>query len=410
MRILHFIPDIEKDKVYMDQYKLTLLKAMAEDNQVHLLSQEKLEDKSSIITHKYSFLKAFFKGNRRSFSSRIKKINPDIIHIHACWSQSAYSFLMASLELKIPVVLTVDKRLEAWHIKRGYYLTKLPRLKLYQQKMLFLSQALHATSIQENLTLTFFRYGQEKESLTSSRIVTIERYDLTSGLSAKSMSSLLIKLYKKVMDSHPFMGMKEDEIKLEDSLLYWGMTYGELEIVPSEEIKEIISSINQESLRRIFLHSKDEGILDYVKLGSELMGISYSQMANIEDIERFPSFQEEDVKRKSSKIKKLLSSKTIPEKEKELCLEFIDILFRLKTMRIHRKDLVSLYRKLRFEDYDEDLLRSIISKFKLSKQLSRLFQVLHERYSLDEGFMLLEPLDDKGTKKLRKRFYKADIQ
>ncbi len=411
MRILHFIPSILGDEAYMEQYKLKLLKTMATEEEVHLLAPTKLSDKEGITTYKYSIVKTLIRGRGRSFSSRLKRINPDIVHIHACWSGMAYSFMRECIKEKIPVVITVDKRLEPWHILRRYYIEKLPKLFLYQRFMLRKANALHATTSQEEKTLENFRKGKSSLDASSLRIVTINRFDITSEFEAGDMSKELITLYRKVLDSHPFMGMTEEERHLEDALLSQGMTEKDFRKALTKEEKDILQGAGSDSWRRIFLHSKDEGIYDYVLAGAGASGLEYSLKLGIDSIERFPSMKiDGKTKKKNSKVTKILSSKQIKDKERELSLLFLGIFEKLKKGKLHRSDFVTIYRKLRLEDYDEDVLIYIMSKLKLSKKVSRLFYVLNERYGLETGFMFLEPLDDKGTRKLRKKLYQLDVQ
>lgn len=44
------------------------------------------------------------------------------------------------------------------------------------------------------------------------------------------------------------------------------------------------------------------------------------------------------------------------------------------------------------------------------KDTARLFQIMKERYGLSEGFMFIEPINDSKTEKLRKMFFKSNIQ
>ena len=69
-----------------------------------------------------------------------------------------------------------------------------------------------------------------------------------------------------------------------------------------------------------------------------------------------------------------------------------------------------MYRKLRFEDYDEDLVYGKIRGLGLAKDAARLFKIMEERYGLGQGFMFADPLDDKGTMKLREKLFKSEIQ
>lgn len=72
--------------------------------------------------------------------------------------------------------------------------------------------------------------------------------------------------------------------------------------------------------------------------------------------------------------------------------------------------MVELFCSLRYNNYDEVLLYNKVCEFNLSKDTARLFQIMKERYGLGDGFMFIEPLADKGTQKMRKMLFKANIQ
>ena len=63
--------------------------------------------------------------------------------------------------------------------------------------------------------------------------------------------------------------------------------------------------------------------------------------------------------------------------------------------------LIEFTRELYRDTVNDDLLQEALEEKKLTKYASRLMQVLHELTLLDEGYMPIEPLDDRGTQKIR---------
>ncbi|MCD8289928.1 MAG: glycosyltransferase family 4 protein [Prevotella sp.] len=421
MRILHFIPNTSKDTNWKDGYKLPLIKTMAERDEIHVLTAGKSEDIGKVVMHKYSRGEIFFKGYTSFFDKKIEEIKPDIVHIHACWNAVAYKFQKCCIAHRIPVVLTMDKLLEPWHLADNYLLCKLPKLLTYQRFMIKNAQVLQATTEQEHDRLIYLRLKHllkitrrksDTKKAWNSRVVTVKRFDITNGVTVTDMSTDLVKLYSKVIDSYPFMGMSDEEIKLEDELLLQGMTVNKIHHSLSDDILKIFPLMDYNSWRRIFLHSLDEGIFDYVKVGAHINGIDYTSWINMDNVSRFPhqtTVHEKDVK-SNKKIARLKKDDTIPDREKKLCLLLLEILLRLENVKIHRSNFTTVYNALRFEDYDEDILRQIASRMGIKKNTARLFKLLEERYGLEEGFMFLEPLDDNKTDKFRKMLFKADIQ
>ncbi len=421
MRILHFIPNTSKDTNWKDGYKLPLLMTMAEHDETHVLTAGKYKENGKIVMHKFHRGKILLKGYTSFFDKKIEEIKPDIVHIHACWNVVAYKFQKCCIAHRIPVVLTLDKQLEPWHLADNYLLCKLPKLLAYQRFMIKNAQVMHATTEQEHDRLVYLRLKHlvkitrrksDTKKAWNSRVVTVKRYDITNGETVADMSTDLVKLYSKVIDSYPFMGMSEEEIKLEDALLFQGMAENKIPYSLPEDVVKIFPLMDYNSWRRIFLHSLDEGIFDYVKVGAQINGIDYTSWINMDNVPRFPQqnvAHDKDVSH-DSKLTRLKKDDTIPDKEKKLCLLLLEILLRMESVKIHRSNFATVYNALRFDDYDEDILRQATAHLGIRKNTARLFQLLEERYGLQEGFMFLEPLDDNKTDKFRKMFFKADIQ
>ena len=62
---------------------------------------------------------------------------------------------------------------------------------------------------------------------------------------------------------------------------------------------------------------------------------------------------------------------------------------------------IELTRELYRDNVNDDLLAEKLEDAGLTKSAARLIQVLNEELLLDEGFMPIDPLDDKQTDKLR---------
>ena len=126
MRVLHFIPhfaDIAKSVGL--QYKLALIKAMAESADVHLLCADHPDiEMGNVHIHKFSPLRNMFGGRHSSFDRFLSEIHPDIVHIHACWSIYAYYFLRCCEKYRIPAIITFDRQLESWHVFDRYWLKR----------------------------------------------------------------------------------------------------------------------------------------------------------------------------------------------------------------------------------------------------------------------------------------------
>lgn len=449
MRVLHFIPrfaDVVKSAGF--QYKLTLIKVMAENADVHLLCGDYPNiNMDNVNVHKFSPLRNVFGGKVSTFDRFLSEIHPDIVHIHACWSFYAYRFLKRCEKFRIPTIITFDRRLEVWHISYRYWLFKFPQAIFYQRYCVSHAKALQAVCEGEVSSISDFvglpkclnkavrlklEQNCEKHCICESNdcgekwkydiysvklngkirhIFNINVYGSDKDASFKIMSEKLLNMYQVVIDSNPFLLMKADDRSVEDILLHAGLVGDIKRLKLSNEFKQLLYSLSSESCRRILLHSLDEGILETVLIGLKLYNIPLPfSKEKINEIYCLPKLKEQnDVK--CRQISNLKTDTSIQEAERNICIKLITVLYSIKKNKyIRRVDLVELFCSLRYNNYDEVLLYNKVCEFNLSKDTARLFQIMKERYGLGDGFMFIEPLADKGTQKMRKMLFKANIQ
>jgi hypothetical protein len=63
--------------------------------------------------------------------------------------------------------------------------------------------------------------------------------------------------------------------------------------------------------------------------------------------------------------------------------------------------MMELTRELYRDNVNDDQLAEALEEANLTKRVARLIQVLKEQVLLDEGYMPIDPLDDKQTDVLR---------
>ncbi len=87
--------------------------------------------------------------------------------------------------------------------------------------------------------------------------------------------------------------------------------------------------------------------------------------------------------------------------EKEVCHALLYLRYQYHRRNIKKKTLQELNETLNSLEYDEDALNDMLEQLNEEQFAARIMQVLSEDYQLTEGFMPLNPLDDKHTKRLR---------
>lgn len=417
MKILHFIPSISAiagSRLF--QYKLALVENMSENADVHILTSGKVNiSLGKTVIHTFSPVKNILSGRFVCFDRILSLVKPDVVHIHACWNIQTFYFQKKCIKYHIPVVMTVDRQLEAWHFSHCYWTVKLPLMAVFQRYMIIHAEALQAVSDQEHSHLMALGWypGLNARRCLNEKIATVGIFDRTCGKTVGNMAEELIQLYQKVTDSNPFIRMTEADRYAEDLLLMSGVSQNHRDCRITDMGKDMPDNLSNESWRRILLHSSDEGVFDYVVAGAKRCGVALP-VFDVDKIDRFArrSFaaDNDDSVSENGKIKMLKSDGTLPELERDICLMLVAVLLKINGFLVHRSDFVALYDILRFNDYDEELLYQKMRELKMLKRIGRLFQILKERYGLEEGFMFTEPVNDRGTEKLRRMFLKSDIQ
>ena len=70
------------------------------------------------------------------------------------------------------------------------------------------------------------------------------------------------------------------------------------------------------------------------------------------------------------------------------------------------RHLCDLYEVYRFENVDEDFLKNLLEELGLLTFARRINQVLSETFYLEQGFMPVPALDDRGTSIIRNNLIK----
>ena len=87
--------------------------------------------------------------------------------------------------------------------------------------------------------------------------------------------------------------------------------------------------------------------------------------------------------------------------EKEVCHALLYLRYQYHRRNIKKQSLQELNDTLNSLEYDEDVLNNMLEQLNEEQFAARIMQVLSEDYKLTEGFMPLNPLDNKHTKRLR---------
>ena len=208
---------------------------------------------------------------------------------------------------------------------------------------------------------------------------------ITNAIAPSEMCAQTFAVYQKVMDSNTLEQMDDDSLHALAQIIKAGIM-GDRRWVKDLNINE-----SQIDWRRLLLYAEHENISNYVDYGISILGLSTPTL----DVSRIASYFPDNYKR--------------PVPLKEIVGDYqgdeTDYLVRM-IRQINKHPLllhlVELTRELYRDNVNDDLLTEKLEEKKLQTYTARLMQVLSEQALLDEGYMPVNPIDDRQTEHIRK--------
>lgn len=338
------------------------------------------------------------------FRNKFRDEKPDIVHIHTVWSIRTWCVERYVHAHKIPVVLSPGRELMPWHVQHHFWTQKLPMMLLFLQGTIRRAEAIQVEKKQEKdvlLTLSLLPNRENKEPWN-------DRIENTRNLE---------KLYKKVVDSNPFLYFHDKEKKAEDTLLRLGLSRDEESGIISTDSVTTVQQLSPEAWRNIALHALDENILEEVSIAAKSL-VQAAPLPDVTTIDRFKNVIKKEHKSlpmdkalmKRHQLAEAVDEKHASAAERNVCMATLNTMFLIEKECASRRILADLYSLLRFSDYDERRVEQMMDILGIRKEAARLLQILNESLGLEEGYMPFNPINDRKTEKLRKTFNQLNIQ
>ena len=155
MKVLHYIPSIDQTSGGVGSYLKLLASSLGKLVELHVVSHHspnELYIPNCKIHYIDNGLMNLFK-TKRQYQELLKKIQPDIIHVNACWEPLCSFTVFWAKQMGYPVVLSPHGMLEPWVLAKNHWKKKIPALVLYQKKSLKLADAIISTALSEKNNL-----------------------------------------------------------------------------------------------------------------------------------------------------------------------------------------------------------------------------------------------------------------
>ena len=161
MKIVHYIPSIDRTAGGTSTYMQVLAKGLGELAEVHIIthvSENPLAMENCTVHYVPEYNP--FKGTwRKKVAEMMEEVRPDIVHVNCCWMPACAVVQRIAQKHGYKVVLTPHGMLEPWNIKRHYWTRKVPALLLYQKAVVRKADCIQSTAESERDNLLKLGYN-----------------------------------------------------------------------------------------------------------------------------------------------------------------------------------------------------------------------------------------------------------
>ncbi len=311
-----------------------------------------------------------------SFKKALKEQEPDLIHCHGCSDFQSAKAALQGVRKGVRLVITPHGQLEPWMVRNMGVKEKTSKA-LHWQKCFF-HNAYAIILMGQMERGNFNKLGWNR------RIEEIHNAVITNSINQQDMCAATFAVYQKVLDSNTLEKMDEKTLRMLRAIIKVGILGDKrwASVLPSGDIQ----------WRKLLLYAEHEHIRNYVDYGISLIGAETPLI----DTTKIPAYFPDNY----------TPPKPIRELVGDYQLRETDNLLRMikqiqqKPLLLH---LIELTRELYRDSVDEEQLCKALDDSKLTKFSASLMQILSEQTSLDEGYMPLDPADNRQTKKIRKQ-------
>ncbi|MGM9713685.1 MAG: glycosyltransferase [Prevotella sp.] len=331
--------------------------------------------------------------SRREFVSLLCSMNPDIVHIHGCWSISSARVARWSRQRGFPVIMSPHGGLNALYRQPDFWKRLVPRIILYQYNQVRRSFVIHASSAAE---LT------ELKTLGWKKRIALIPYP-SKTFTPENMVEEFRLIYQKTLDT-----IRQNKLSVRETEVLWDILslYADDTEQIAEERRTKLTSLSAHEWQTILVYCIDHGIADIVN-----NTLTRHHIHPPVKVTCAPSrYSAKTLVRLSPpppQIQEVQPSAMRESKEWKLAADIYMLKYNLVDKRIcegHYEPLtlfLDIYRKTRWTDYDEDILVGHIEKLGIKEFTGRLMQMFSESLNLTVGFMPVDPINDRLTETMR---------
>jgi hypothetical protein len=308
----------------------------------------------------------------------------DVLHVHGCWRNAMRTVVNMALEQGTRLVVTPHGELEPWVQEENYLKEKLPKKVFYQRSVIRKAYAVIIQGKMEQECLQALGWNK--------RCVIIRNALFTNSITPKEMARQTFAVYRKVMDSNTLELMDDDIRDVLKAIVMAGIT-GDKRWLP----ETTLPTVSYDDWRRLLCYAHQEGLTDVMKRGVRALGLQAP------DIEAGKiDFFLPDNYQPPQTLQSIIGNQ-FPSENERLLATFKTIKKLVANGTFCMMHLVELDRELRNHGCKEDELNDMLQEKELWKLARRTMQLMADLTGLTEGFMPVEPLDDRTTRRMRQQ-------
>ena len=313
--------------------------------------------------------------NKKSLYQQARDFEADIIHVHGVNQMLQFKALRCAQKMNIRCVVTLHGQMQPFAFSA---MSKTERINLLLVQREYVQNVYAVITLGKLETSNFTKYG------FNPRIEEIHNSVYTNTITPAEMAAQTFAVYQKVMDSNTREKMDSHTLSALKVIIKTSIM-GDKRWVENEPLDPRL--INW---RHLLLYAEHENIVNYTDYGIRLLGLS----APLFDTQKVAAYFPKNYVRPKP-IKEIVGD--YQGDETDFLMRIIRQLLKAPTLL----GCIELTRELYRDNVNDDLLAEKLEDAGLTKSAARLIQVLNEELLLDEGFMPIDPLDDKQTDKLR---------
>ena len=313
--------------------------------------------------------------NSKSFYQQARDVEADIIHIHGANQVLQTKAMRCANKLNIRTVVTPHGQLQPFALEM---LPPQQRAAMSLVQREFIEKAYAVITLGKMERQSFLTLGWNP------RVEEIHNAVTTNTISPADMAAQTFAIYQKVLDSNTLEQMDEPTIKALAAILKAGIM-GDKRWVDMSLIDPRLID-----WRRLLIYAEHENISNYTDYGIRILDLSCPLIDTTKIAAYFPKKY-----RRPQPIKELVGD--YQGDQTEYLMRIIRQILKAPTLL----NMVELTRELYRDTVNDDKLGEALEDANLTKKVARLIQVLNEQVLLDEGYMPLNPIDDRLTEQLR---------